>query len=49
MRAAKLPQARLAVIPAAGHIVNLDEPEDFDAAWLGRVTAAAEFCRSVRG
>lgn len=33
--AAKLPRARLVVIPAAGHIVNLDEPERFEAELLG--------------
>ena len=32
--AAKLPAARVAVVPAAGHILNLDEPEAFDAALL---------------
>jgi len=41
--AAKLPRAESVVIADAGHIVNLEQPEAFDAAmlrFLARVAAA---------
>ena len=33
--AAALPRARLVVVPGAGHVVNLQQPEAFNAALLG--------------
>ena len=33
--AAALPRARLVVVPGAGHVVNLERPEAFNAALLG--------------
>ncbi len=39
--AAKLPNARRVVIPEAGHVVNLDQPEAFDR-------AVVEFLRELR-
>jgi pimeloyl-ACP methyl ester carboxylesterase len=32
--AAKIPDARLVVIPGAGHVANLDQPEAFNRAML---------------
>jgi pimeloyl-ACP methyl ester carboxylesterase len=37
--AARIPGARLAVIPGAGHVSNLDQPERFNAAVLGFLRA----------
>ena len=43
--AARLPHAESVTIPGAGHIVNIEEPEAFDAAairFLERVRAPAD-------
>ena len=38
--AAKIPGAKKAVIPAAGHAANIDTPEAFNAALVGFLDAA---------
>jgi pimeloyl-ACP methyl ester carboxylesterase len=40
--AAKLPQARLELLPGAGHVANLEEPEIFNASLLGFLGALGE-------
>jgi pimeloyl-ACP methyl ester carboxylesterase len=37
--AAKLPQARHVVIPDAGHILNIERPESFDACLIAFLAA----------
>ena len=39
--AARIPGARLTVIPDAGHLVNIERPEEFNTAAVGFIRAAA--------